>query len=109
MLPLSVSAAGLTSTASEVLESEHIFISLRRPMISWAEAARITRLANTMSKGCPVRAVVRGEHHTTSASKRPFALLMVQRTERISDNFTVIDFVLLCECRPSVRFPTEND
>tara|TARA_B110000046_G_C12672943_1_gene265298 strand:+ start:314 stop:508 length:195 start_codon:yes stop_codon:yes gene_type:complete len=57
----------------------------------------MTRLEKTISKGCPVRAVVRDEP-VTSASKQPFALLLVQRTERISDSFTVLDFTLLCEC-----------
>jgi len=104
---LEIIRGDLTSTASEVLESEPIFHSLQRPTISCAEAARITRLAKTISKGCPVRAVVREEQYT-SASKQPFALLMVQRTERLSDNFTVMDFVLLCECGPSTRLPTES-
>jgi len=93
---------GLTSTARQVLESEAIFHSLQQPSISCADAARMTRLENTISKGCPVRAVVRDEH-VTSASKQPFALLLVQRTERISDSFTVIDFKLLCECGSSLR------
>ena len=83
-----------------MLESEPLFNSLQQPSISCADAARMTRLANTISKGCPVRAVIRDEH-VTFASKPPFALLLVQRTERISDSFTILDFEILCKCGSS--------